>query len=107
MTKENTGKGKIALVTGGGTGVGKAITSALLAAGYTVVISGRRKDVLDDAADGTGCRDGGHRQGDRRRRQRSQIGCRPFRSDQIASSGGSTCSSTMPGSMCRTSRWKN
>ncbi len=57
MTKENTGKGKIALVTGGGTGVGKAITSALLGAGYTVVISGRRKDVLDECGQGTGCRD--------------------------------------------------
>lgn len=50
MTKEDSGKGKIALVTGGGTGVGKAITSALLGAGYTVVISGRRRDVLDEAA---------------------------------------------------------
>ena len=29
MTKEDSGKGKIALVTGGGTGVGKAITTRI------------------------------------------------------------------------------
>ncbi|NDW05231.1 SDR family oxidoreductase [Jiella pacifica] len=41
---------KIALVTGGGTGVGKAITKALVAEGFQVVITGRRASVLDDAA---------------------------------------------------------
>ena len=42
--------GRIALVTGGGTGVGKAISTALLGEGYTVVIVGRRDDVLRAAA---------------------------------------------------------
>ncbi|MGE7368849.1 SDR family oxidoreductase [Neorhizobium sp. NPDC001467] len=42
--------GQIALVTGGGTGVGRAIAKALGGAGYTVVISGRREDVLASAA---------------------------------------------------------
>ncbi|MGO4572371.1 SDR family oxidoreductase [Microvirga sp. 2TAF3] len=37
---------KIAIVTGAGTGVGKAISRALLQAGFTVVLAGRRKDVL-------------------------------------------------------------
>ena len=41
---------KIALVTGGGTGVGKAITMALVADGFQVVITGRRAGVLEDAA---------------------------------------------------------
>ncbi|MBO0663370.1 SDR family oxidoreductase [Jiella sp. MQZ9-1] len=40
---------KIAVVTGGGTGVGKAITKALVDDGFEVVITGRRKAVLDDA----------------------------------------------------------
>ncbi|WP_428672488.1 SDR family oxidoreductase [Roseibium sp.] len=42
--------GKIALVTGGGTGVGKAISRALSAEGWTVVIAGRRLEVLEAAA---------------------------------------------------------
>ena len=42
---------KIAVVTGGGTGVGKAITKALVADGYEVVVTGRREAVLRDAAD--------------------------------------------------------
>jgi len=42
--------GAIALVTGGGTGVGRAIAKALGAQGYQVVISGRRIDVLERAA---------------------------------------------------------
>ena len=42
---------KIAVVTGGGAGVGKAITSALVGEGYQVVITGRRESVLREAAD--------------------------------------------------------
>jgi NAD(P)-dependent dehydrogenase (short-subunit alcohol dehydrogenase family) len=43
-------KGRIALVTGGGTGVGKAVSRCLSAEGWRVVLSGRRKDVLEKAA---------------------------------------------------------
>ncbi len=41
---------KIALVTGAGTGVGKAATRALLGLGFTVVLAGRRLEVLERAA---------------------------------------------------------
>ena len=38
--------GRIAIVTGGGTGIGKAAALALLRDGYRVVIAGRRKEPL-------------------------------------------------------------
>jgi NAD(P)-dependent dehydrogenase (short-subunit alcohol dehydrogenase family) len=38
---------KIALVTGAGSGIGRAATLALLGAGYTVVLAGRRLDALE------------------------------------------------------------
>ncbi|WP_230533316.1 SDR family oxidoreductase [Microvirga roseola] len=40
---------KIAIVTGAGTGVGKAISAGLLATGFTVVMAGRRQDALEAA----------------------------------------------------------
>ncbi|MBA8837846.1 SDR family oxidoreductase [Ochrobactrum sp. RH2CCR150] len=51
--------GAIALVTGGGTGVGRAIAKALGAQGYHVVISGRRIDVLEKAASDLASQTGG------------------------------------------------
>ena len=44
--------GKVAWVTGAGTGIGKAGAEALAAAGATVVLSGRRAAVLDQVAEG-------------------------------------------------------
>jgi len=41
---------KIAWITGGGTGIGEAAARALAETGWTVVISGRRADMLDNAA---------------------------------------------------------
>ena len=46
----STGKGRIALVTGGGTGIGLAVARGLSAEGYRVVITGRRLAVLETAA---------------------------------------------------------
>ncbi|MDC0657258.1 SDR family NAD(P)-dependent oxidoreductase [Leisingera sp. SS27] len=43
-------QGKHALVTGGGTGIGLAIAWALAAEGAQVTITGRRQEVLEDAA---------------------------------------------------------
>ena len=41
---------KVAVVTGGGTGVGRAVALALLKEGYSVVLAGRRKEPLDATA---------------------------------------------------------
>ena len=39
-------KGKIVLVTGGGSGVGRSAAHALIKVGYTVIVTGRRADPL-------------------------------------------------------------
>ncbi|MCG7394307.1 SDR family oxidoreductase [Microvirga sp. ACRRW] len=45
---------KVAIVTGAGTGVGKAISTALQKEGYSVVMAGRRQEVLERAAQEVG-----------------------------------------------------
>ena len=40
---------KVAVVTGAGTGIGKASALALLKEGYAVALAGRRKEPLDKA----------------------------------------------------------
>ena len=46
----NTPNGKVAIVTGGGTGIGKAAAIALLRDGWRVAIAGRRKEPLEQVA---------------------------------------------------------
>jgi NAD(P)-dependent dehydrogenase (short-subunit alcohol dehydrogenase family) len=41
---------KIAIVTGAGSGIGRAVSLALIAAGYSVVLAGRRRDALEGTA---------------------------------------------------------
>ena len=43
-------EGKIAVVTGGGSGIGRATAHALLEAGWNVVLAGRRADMLEETA---------------------------------------------------------
>jgi NAD(P)-dependent dehydrogenase (short-subunit alcohol dehydrogenase family) len=44
------GKGKVAVVTGAGTGVGRAVALALMGDGYAVALAGRRKEPLEAVA---------------------------------------------------------
>ncbi|HWT93374.1 MAG TPA: SDR family NAD(P)-dependent oxidoreductase [Solirubrobacteraceae bacterium] len=44
--------GTVAVITGGGTGLGRAAAAELLACGARVVICGRRAEVLDEAVEG-------------------------------------------------------
>ena len=41
---------KVAIVTGAGSGIGRAVSLALLGAGWSVVLAGRRADLLDETA---------------------------------------------------------
>jgi NAD(P)-dependent dehydrogenase (short-subunit alcohol dehydrogenase family) len=46
--------GKVAVITGAGTGIGKASAAALVADGWTTVFCGRRLELLEDAAASAG-----------------------------------------------------
>src|SRR5688572_26772316 len=45
---------KIAVVTGAGSGIGRAVAQALLGAGYKVALAGRRREQLEATAAGAG-----------------------------------------------------
>ena len=51
LIKENcfmSSQSKVAIVTGAGSGVGRAVSLAFLGAGYQVVLAGRRQDALQE-----------------------------------------------------------
>eukprot|EP01130_Rhizamoeba_saxonica_P010522 TRINITY_DN4312_c0_g1_i2.p1 TRINITY_DN4312_c0_g1~~TRINITY_DN4312_c0_g1_i2.p1 ORF type:complete len:212 (-),score=34.72 TRINITY_DN4312_c0_g1_i2:431-1066(-) len=50
MLPQNCFKGKVALVTGGGTGLGKTMATKLSSLGANVLIGSRRKDVIEQSA---------------------------------------------------------
>ena len=52
------GSGKVAMITGAGTGVGRACALAMLHEGYSVVLAGRRREPLEETKAGAGA-DGG------------------------------------------------
>src|SRR5215468_6184660 len=57
MTPSNAGSNddlKVAIVTGAGTGIGKAVALALVENGYSVVFAGRRAELLEAAVTSTG-----------------------------------------------------
>ena len=49
-TLDMASAGKVAIVTGAGSGIGKASALALVKAGYAVVLAGRRKELLEGVA---------------------------------------------------------
>jgi NADP-dependent 3-hydroxy acid dehydrogenase YdfG len=53
MTRDNT-QNKVAVVTGAGTGIGRAVAMALLRAGYCVALAGRRIEPLQATAKASG-----------------------------------------------------
>lgn len=44
-------EGQLAVITGGGTGIGRATAIRLARSGYTCVLAGRRKEMLDETAE--------------------------------------------------------
>src|SRR5882672_12954590 len=48
--EEEAMSGKIAVITGSGSGIGRASALALLKSGYKVVLAGRRKEALEETA---------------------------------------------------------
>jgi NAD(P)-dependent dehydrogenase (short-subunit alcohol dehydrogenase family) len=57
MAVQKPAAGQVAIVTGGGTGIGRAAALALLGAGWRVAVAGRRAEPLQEIAQASGAAD--------------------------------------------------
>ena len=96
---------KVAVITGAGTGIGKAVAVALMREGYAAVLAGRRQDKLEEtAADGK--IDQRRQPRGANRRQRSGLDQRRCSPRPKRPTAGSMCCSTTPASVRRACRSK-
>lgn len=51
-TTGTEGQDQVLVVTGAGSGIGRSVAQTFLAAGWTVVLSGRRRSALEETAEG-------------------------------------------------------
>ena len=96
---------KFAVVTGAGSGIGRAVALALDGAGYAVVLAGRRAEALEETARWRA-------DGKRLLAVPTDVGDpaavrRPVRPQYAANSAASTCCSTTPAWARRACRWKS
>ena len=75
----NTMADRFAVITGAGSGIGRASALALMNDGWSVALAGRRKEMLEETA---GMKTGGTRAGGADRRDRPRPGGQPVRADQ-------------------------
>ena len=99
---------RVALVTGAGSGIGRAVCHALFDDGYVVALAGRRLEALQETVSVAGV--------DETRALcvptdvgKPGTGRRELFADRIGSSasGGSICCSTMPAVLPRACPWKS
>ena len=94
----------IAIVTGAGSGIGRAVTAALIKEGFSVVLAGRRVEPL------TAARQHADPEGEHSRVVATDItdpaSVDPLFEATAYASAGSTCSSTTPASARRECRSK-
>ena len=105
---------KSAVVTGAGSGIGRAVALALMKDGYAVALAGRRKDALEKTAEMAGDMGAQHACRATDVGNAAQVKAL-FAARQAKPSAGSTSSSTMPASaprpcrsrICPSSEWKS